>query len=435
MLTRTHALLIFATAALVSCSEFEQPNPRRDRLHFPIGLALHPDGSALYVVNSNFDGRYSADQGGSVAVIDTDTLSLRAPSSVFIPSFGSTIVLNEDASRAYISAREGDSLVLLDIDSADPFDIGCGSGPSTTACVFREESGAPAETELEPARLPADPFGLDIARVARDGRLFDVLGIAHLRSSAVSAMTIPVDGTAAQARSAAEVAVGPLFRSNGSSNAVVRRPGTLEFYATGRTDNVISAFSPFINVAGEVEAIVDLRRDIVLSNSLTQVDARAAAFNAAGDRFFTVTRTPDSFYVFRVTAEDREQGQGVRFERVAETSTVLDPSDVIPHIAPDGQRLVYVLGENRQGQGVIFVYDENAALVDDIVFEFGAIPTDMVIEQCSPGALCRAFVSLFTDSVRSFEVCDNSEEGCGSIAVLDLDPSSSGYHSIISKIR
>ncbi|MEC9400453.1 MAG: hypothetical protein VX475_22690, partial [Myxococcota bacterium] len=59
------AALLIALFVGSGCEPYQEPLPKRDRLNFPVGLALHPSGDYLYVVNSNFDSRYSPEYGGT----------------------------------------------------------------------------------------------------------------------------------------------------------------------------------------------------------------------------------------------------------------------------------------------------------------------------------------------------------------------------------
>lgn len=442
-------LMVCALAvAMAGCSGYQEPLPRRDRINFPVGAALHPNARYLYVVNSNFDTTYDEDLGGTVAVIDTDTLEVLGTGSPFIPSFGGEIALSPDATRAYVAARRGNSLVALDVAPSGSA-LGCGQEQGgawslrsdTTDCVVRalgEEDGA--------AVVPADPFGVNVTRVERGGNPFDLVSTSHLRGDRVATMSLRAsrsaidlgggvgDGqvSAISAIASATLASAPLLEG---SNAVTQRPGTLEMYAAGKNTNTIGVFVPFVNDLGEAEAIV--RRGYVNLNNLSSVvDARALTFDPAGERMFVVTRRPDALHVFRIVPEDPETGAGVdhQLERVVPLGD--QPADVVLHRSPSGRDLLYVTCYDSQSIQVID--PDTGVLVDEI--DLDAQPYTLVIDQDTlrcrfSGDRCRAYVTLFSDAKSSSQSCDDSDDGCGAVGVIDLDPASPRYHQLIAKVR
>lgn len=431
------ALILSAAILTVSCQPYEEPLPRRDRLNFPIGLALHPNGRHLYVVNSNFDSRYDPDYGGTVAVVDTDTLQVRAESSPYIPSYGAYIELNEDASRAYVTARRGDSLVALDV--SDTADGGVGSAltcpgedgePSSdpTNCTMRRVP----DTE-EGGRIPEDPFGLEVTTVQRtdgagDPMSVDVISLSHIGNhNNVTSIAIP-DG-----QLGAATMVNAALIEGG--NQIARRPGTLEMYIAGRSTNRVAVFVPYVNASGEVEAIF-ARRNLPINNVTSNVDARGVAFSEAGDRLYVATRRPDAVHVFNIAPSDPETGAGTRHELARVIPLRDQPSDVVVHRTPEGDELLLI--PCYDGRVIEVVDPERGVVLAEI--ELDESPYQLVTEQgpgrCQvPGQRCRGYVSLFADAADNSTSCDDSNEGCGSVAVLELDPASPRYLQVIAKIR
>ena len=414
-------------AALASCGQYEEPLPRRDRLHFPIGLALHPDGRFLYVVNSNFDTRYTPDQGGSLTVIDTQTQEILPGAGPYLPSFGGNIRLNADASKAYITSRHNSSIVALDVadDGASAY-CGVARSADPTTCtrtrVPEVSGGAP---------IPADPYGLDVVTIERSiggtTRPIDVLGLAHLRGSEVTAISIPD-----QELSAASLKNASLIQGAG---AIAHRPGTLDFYAVGRNTNALVVFAPYLNATGEVEAIVR-RTSFALNHTSTQVDGRGVAFNAAGDRLYVVTRSPDVLLVYQLIAEDEATGAGLSHQLVRSIPLEDSPSNVVVHQSADGRELLYI---PCYSANAIQVVDPQAGVVLDTI-RLDAQPADLTIERAPnacrfPGDRCRAYVTLFADSPSRYERCEEGTSGCGAVGVIDLDPASPRYHQLTTKIR
>ncbi len=436
MIRRTLPLLALCALGLTACVDYEAPLPRRDRLHFPVGLALHPSGDHLYVVNSNFDSRYEAGRGGTVSVIDTRTLQLQPERSPFIPSFGSQIRLNADATRAYVATRQGDTIVALSV-SASGDSVACAqpdgalsSDPS--ACLVRR-----VPDTRSGARVPADPFALDVSTVTRtiDGQALpiDVVNISHLSGTNVSTLALPEGRLAG-----ASLRAAPIVRGG---NALARRPGTMELYVASRNSNVIAVYAPYISPTGQVEALFAVR-NITLSNATNNqgntvpVDARGIAFDKAGERLFVTTRTPRALHTFTVRPTDLADGQGVSHDLVSVLPLPRQPAEVLVHEPDHADALLYV---PSYGDRTIQVIDPQRAIVIDTI-TLDERPYGMVIDPVTTrcrfaGDVCRGYVSLFTDTASASTSCDDSDAGCGAVAVIDLDPASPRYHQVIAKIH
>lgn len=440
--------VLFSLFAFACGSQFEAPLPPRDTVHYPIGLEMHPNGRFLYVVNSNFNARYLPEAGGTVAVVDTHSLEIRDESTPFIPSFGGGIELNSDATRAYVPAREGNSLVSLRVSERS------GTAPAGGALYCLDDEGEPTSdpancvmqeipTHDSEARLATDPFALSVTTLRRtepdSGREIpvDVVGLSYLGSNQVSSISIPDRSLANASLQSASVVAG--------GNAIARRPGTLNYYVAGRSSNVVARFSPFLNFRetsnfGEVQALfkqgeLTLNRSRSRSGTIT-VDARGVAFDESGDRLYTVTRRPDALYIFDLVPSNRRTASGLDHKLTATVPLSNNPSDVIVHRTPEGRRLLYVPSYEDEAIDVVDV--EARTLVDQI--ELDASPYDMVVDtspnRCgAPGETCRAYVSLFQDTRKRSGTCGPEASRCGSVAVIDLDPASSRYHGVIRKIR
>ena len=425
-------LLLLALGAL-SCERYEEPLPRRDRLNYPIGLALHPEGEYLYVVNSNFDSRYSPQLGGTVSVVDTDTFEILAKSSPFIPSFGSHIELNEEATRAYVPTRSGDNLVVLEVAEAP----GRGAG-SLLHCVDAEgrrtmEADACALHRIpdlpEAPELTRDPFGVEVVTVERGGVPVDVVALSYLSGDLVSVASFPEQQIAG-----ASLVSAPLLRGG---NQIARRPGTLEMYVAGRNTNQIVVFTPFIDSSGEAEAIF-IRRTITLNTGVASVDARGIAFDETGEYLYVTTRRPSALHIFRLRPGALGDGSGLEHQLERTIPLGKGPSDVRVHRVPGGEGRELVLVPCFDDKN-IHIIDPKRGVVEAIV-ELDETPYELITEsgtaRCQePGSACRAYVSLFTDSSKLSVSCDDTGEGCGSVAVIDLDPASDRYLQVIAKIR
>ncbi len=420
-------LLLGLVAGSGCADQYKGVAAEPDQIHYPVGLTLHPDGRYLYVVNSNFDMKYREEDGGTVSVIDTETLEILPDVSPFVPSFGGYIKLNQGGTRAYVTTRQSNELIVLDV-AEDGSGLACKSADGTTSlesvdCRLSRVPDRPGGSVIS-----VDPFGLDVATITRtDGAgqqtSIDLVSISHLRGSQVTTVGLQENGTLQDAsmRSASLIDGG---------NQIATRPGTLDFYVAGRSTNQLVIFQPYVNAAGQVEAIV--RRGAVTLNSLAAaVDARGLAFNRAGDRLYAVTRRPNVLHIIGIDPATS------RHEVISSVSLSGRPSDVVVHQDADGRELVYVTSYD---DGAIEIIDPVAGVLLETI-EVGQSPYQFVIDRSAErcrfaGDTCQGYVTLFHDSGQAGKSCEDLDRsGCGAVAVIDLDPASPTYHQVITKIR
>lgn len=424
-----------AAGALSGCDvAIEGTLPPRDQLHYPVGLTFHPDGKYFYVVNSNFDARFRPDAGGTISVIDANSFEIRAASSPYLPSFGSNIVLNEDATKAYVTARAQDSVLAFDVAS-DGSALFCRNkeGQTTsepTDCVINR-----ALSQNDSAKVPEDPFDLAVFSVTRpDVGTVDVLNLAHLAGTEVSTIALP-----GRDLSGANLQSAPLLRG---ASAITQRPGTLDLYVAGRRTNRIAIYQPYIDARGKVEALLT-RGSFALNNEVEMIDARALVFDENGERFYVLTRVPSALYIVDVVPADPASGAGRAHRIVGSIPLRAQPGAMALHTTPQGQRLAYITSAHDRSIQVVDV--DARTLVDEILLD--SEPYDIVIEPKTSGCShaeerCRAFVTLFSDTPQSDQSCNDTGGGCGSVAVIDINPlhrdaqtpQLSRYHSVIKKI-
>lgn len=439
--TRKIAALIvglFAGVVVSSCADpYEEPLPRRDRFNYPVGLTVNPNGRFLYVVNSNFDTRYLESVGGSLSVVDLDTLRLLPDNGPYLPSFGGFVGLSGDARRAYVTSRNQNTVIALGV-APDGSSVYCDDGVSPTsnpsACSMSrvpDQSGA--------ARIPDDPYALDVATIPwtnADGETFDIdlVNIAHLRGESVTSIALPqTDGvvsgrnTAASSKSAAVISGG---------SAVARRPGTRDIYVGGRNSREVVAYYPYLAPdTGAVQAIVR-RTSIPLGNLGQSVDTRGLAFAPDGNTLYVVTRAPSAVHVVDLGPSNAETGTGTTHKAITSFPVARNPSGITVHTTATGETLLYVPSFAEE---MIEVYDPKArALVSRI--ELGAQPYQFVVDagpsHCIPGGRCRGYVTLFNDLPKASGTCqENRTDPCGSIGVIELDPTSPRYHQLIGKVQ
>lgn len=427
--------LVASTGVLTGCdTSIEGSLPPRDQLHYPVGLTFHPDGNYFYVVNSNFDARYRPSAGGSLSVFDTNSLERRPASSPYLPSFGSTVVLNDDATKAYVTARAQDSVVALNVAS-DGSAIYCRDSKGRSTSDPADCTVNRALSKNKSAKIPEDPFDLAVFSVTRpEAGTVDVLNMAHLAGTQVSTVTLP-----GRDLSGANLQSAPLLRG---ASAITQRPGTQDLYVAGRRTNQIAIYQPYIDDHGRVEALLS-RGSFSLNNEAEMIDARALVFEDSGDRFYVLSRTPNALYIVDVVPSNPATGGGRAHRIVGSIPLRAQPGGMALHTTPQGQRLAYITSARDRSIQVIDV--ESRTILDEILLD--AEPYHIVVEPRSSGCAtpeqrCRAFVTLFNDTPKSSDSCSEAGGGCGSVAIIDINPlhrdtelpELSRYHSVIKKI-
>jgi 6-phosphogluconolactonase (cycloisomerase 2 family) len=428
-------------AALVvptSCNnEFEGSLPRRGTINFPVGMTFHPNGEYFYVVNSNFDARFRPSAGGTVSVIDADTLEILADKTPFLPSFGGHIALNDDASKAYVPARSGNVVVAYDV-AADGGALFCTNSAGKRTSDPQACSIGRVPDTSGGADLPPDPFGVAVYSVERGDQIVDVVNLSHLTGGGNSPSRVSSISLPERSITAASLQTAPLL----SGNAIAMRPGTQNLYVAGRNTNGVAIFQPFVNADGKVEAILR-RGSFVLNNERQVVDARGIAFDESGQRLYVVSQRPDALHVVNIVPTDPDTGSGTEHQVVTSIPLADNPSDIVLHTTPQGRNLAYISSFADESIQVVDV--DSLTIIDEILLD--ASPYTLSIEPTTSGCAsaeqrCRMFVTLFDDTPRRTEGCTQTS-GCGSVAVIDINPLNrdpnapelSRYHTVTRKIQ
>ena len=114
--------------------DYKGEMPPTDSIELPLSIAIHPDGRYLYVVTSNSNLKYHSDKGGTVVVIDTDTLEILPEQTMTIGSFAGKLALNSDATRGYVPVRGNDSVTYFDIEE-NGLKISCQESSDSSNCL------------------------------------------------------------------------------------------------------------------------------------------------------------------------------------------------------------------------------------------------------------------------------------------------------------
>ncbi|MSP90194.1 MAG: hypothetical protein EXR79_00075 [Myxococcales bacterium] len=152
--------LVCTTLAACATAPKEPCDPNQ-RVCYPITLAADLGGRWLVAVGANFDRQFAA---GSARLIDTATNRYVRGASVAVPSFAGVAALlpPEDPTaatarwRALVTARDDDSLTVLEIDPAAPA-LTCGPLEADGRC---NAAWRLAGTDV----LGSDPLGLAVGR-------------------------------------------------------------------------------------------------------------------------------------------------------------------------------------------------------------------------------------------------------------------------------
>lgn len=385
----------------VSCGvEVQGPEPPRDRLVFPVGLALHPSGNFLYVVNSNFDVEFREDRGGTVSVIDTDRLEIIPDAGVQIGTFGGEIKLNAPPeggpTHAYVAVRGDRSVTALDIESGGAV-LRCNGQVLTEACQVRTAGD--------------DPFGLAVATVEVNapstGPLWvDFVAVAHLIGGNVSAFSFRGEGSS---RSTTQVSA-PLVSG---ANAIAQSPRTGQFYVSSRFTNTVVGFRPVFSAEGDLEAVFQTDEVTVEGAApFNGLDSRGIGFNGAGTMAFVANRGPNSLLFVDVGPTDPLTGAGTRNRVVDVLPLPGAPADV-QVLTVGGRELVYVTSYASELVTVIDPVSHAVIGTIDVPGQPYGMAVDQVRHQ-------RLYLSLFN---------------AGAVAVVDLDPTSPSFHEVIAVIR
>jgi DNA-binding beta-propeller fold protein YncE len=218
-------LSLLGCVFLSSCAEDTSGDPIPDgKLHYPAGLAIHPQGYA-FVASANFDLSY---QSGSLDIIDLRGLAeeikipveqrndpyyrqyILSEKSIGIGSFAGSVALSNDGKLLAVTTRDNDELVLVDVDvqtngARRSVDLNCWkskrpdeASPLCDKKHYRVELAAHDTGEVKKIStdpfdiviLDADPTGNGSGRVAFVSMLYGITG-------SMVAVDIPFDAAEA----------------------------------------------------------------------------------------------------------------------------------------------------------------------------------------------------------------------------------------------
>ena len=317
-----------------------------DRIYRPTDLLLHPSGRYLYVLSSNFDGRYRERDGGSVLVLDTEAMTLVPDAGVRIASYGAAMTLADTAEnpRLFVSARGNGGLFALDV-AGEGGSLRCEGSTSGAAC-----------------RLPGP--GRDPTGIAWLGRRAGPQGSVDLVAATALGGTVALLGVPERLADTRSV------RAAGPQGALYLRPDSAGdgFYVGGRFDNFVIEMGWSVDEAGYPRAlgprgrvqlpssVVDRRnpfpesRDMVFSPLYPQ--AYVALINPRGLFVIALDEDADGRSTRRVTGRIPLESQPGRFvvaatEEVELLYVALPQENSVAVVEPVSSRVLerFVVGE------------------------------------------------------------------------------------------
>lgn len=390
-------------ALLASCGvTVVGDDPPLDEFYGPVGMALHPTGKYLYVVNSNNALEYREDRGGSVVVVDTDRGEIVPGGSVQIGSFGGSIALNSPAngepSKAYVAVRGDSSLTVLDLEGGGA-SFRCKGETLSAACRLVLENG--------------DPFGLAVTTTTRNSvgddaaepMEVDFVSVAHLLGSQITGVSLLNGDLRASSLVTASLVAG--------ANDVALSARNNHFYATSRFTNTVVSFRPVFGTDGHIEGLFRVD-EVEVENAAPYngVDSRGIAFGEGGKMAYVANRGPDSLLFMDIGPTDAQSGSGSRNQIVDSMVMPAEPSDVAVVDFGD-EELIYVTAYNASQ---IMVVDPKTRTVVETI-EMSSPPYEMVIDSVRHK---RIYASLFEENA---------------VAVIDIDPESASFNQVISVIQ
>ena len=414
-----------AALALAACDEYEGLTQPAGTLHYPLGVAVHPDGRFVYVLSTNFDGRYRIDEGGTVSVVDTASDAIIGTQTVRLASFGGQLAFSRPSpdgpGTLAATTRGDDSLNLLEVSAdgsrvwcdgdagfADLYNVAASAAPTglISALGLPPTLGDETGEACRVGGLAASPFALTSLRAAwsrsaagGEWTHWDWWAVGSL-AGAVSLVGVP-DGDLSRASSVSTtgVAVG--------TSAVVAIGN--EVVAAGRYGNQLSVISAADDATGQPVAL-QVARTVTLpfSTSAGAMESRGLAYSERLRRLFVSVNQPTGV----ATAEVGSDADGVTTLAYSGLFPLRGQPTAVQLLETEDRSLLLVL---LQGSDELVVLDAGSGQTLSRLF-VGDAPSAMAL---SPDRT-RLYISLFGDNA---------------LAVVALDPADPARVTLHATIR
>ncbi len=416
-------LLAVLAAALVptfgACGneEIGPPHPT-DRLDYPVSVTADPSGRIVWVVSGNFDLAW---RGAAVLAIDTLTNQFVPELAFEVGNFpGPFTVLERDgrAVAGYIASREDDALYHVKFAGDDPARPVVSCEDQQTGAILRcRESGAIHDQEVEvdddiiDLTVGDDPY-MTTVRPGRLGGEPDLLFVGGQQDGVLATLTLAEDGT--------PDLVGNVEIFDGLFG-LLTNPRSGRLYASSKLSASIAVFDVLPRKYADDPSVLDPINPYVTQVAAVAIPepvrvtdrARALAISKDGTRLFATYRAPDSLIIADI-ADDQFGGPRARILQKVTLSD--DPNDIELVTTSTGEELLYI--SCFRGDRVEVVDARSGLSMGSV--KTGQGPSEMTVVDRPDLGIKRLYVALFNDNA---------------VAVIELDPASPFYNTVIGEIR
>lgn len=405
-MSRTLFLTAIGAATMLlgaGCAEeYRGREPLSSGLHYPLGMAVDSENGRLYVVNSNFDLAY---RQASVVSISLDTHTFDAPHA-FLESFpGEFLFLTNSAGTklGYLAVRGDNSVTWFKVASGGTLDCGNLGKSDPAVCVDDHvvvSTPAPDgyDPDVEELDVGSDPYGLAWIP-GRQGEP-DRLVSAAMRDGTLTLMDLADDGTPAPVHS---------VTVTGGLHSVAVDPVSRQIYVTTKTYPVVYRYE--VQYVKNLPQLTLAGATTIPSPFSTNDFGRGLAITPDGRYALVATRTPPALVVLDATDSPLPESQ--RAVKVIPLDG--KPGQIrIFNSGPDGAPMAYVLGFTDDR---VWAFDTKT-FQPRASFRTGAGPYDMAASLDADKKV--GYVSNFLDHT---------------ISIVDLDPNSDTYHTVIGEIQ
>ena len=325
-----------------------------DKIEYPSGITIHPNGKYAYVVGSNFDRKYRATDGGAIYIVDLENQTI-LPTSKRIGSFGTNIVLSSDGRHGYTVTRDDDALVWFEI-SEDGSSIYCPKADDDDddlldCRVIVDDDPTFVSLTHSYREIPAtNSLGQPTSRRVE----FDLLMIAQLKNAKVMAVTVRNDN-------------GSLFFSKESASLVytaseIAHLGGENFVVTGRAASNLVIASPAINANGEVKGIY-AHRTMSVPNAYGAYLGRGMTTDPTGLNLYMINQYPDSLMRFDISglmSNDNATDQA----QISHMMTLPEPMSKIQWVGSLQTGMLYLTSVSNDS---LYIIDPRRMEIDQVI--------------------------------------------------------------------
>ncbi len=434
MLSRSLAAGAVILAAACTASS-EDVRPPEGELFFPTGLAVSPDEGVLFVLSANSDLRYDS---GTISVVDVETVDrvvtaykttgeidpactadqespgtiecdeaafMVGGAGVRIGNFSSTLAVQDKGGndlRVLVPVRGDPSVTWAEWDGAAR-ELSCGGGQGFELCDD-DHRLTRMRGDVDLPEVAEEPCAIYVDSVAQFAM------ITHLSSGTVTLVDSPAAGVPVLAD-----AVAGLFGGSGSARGATgvagRQAGDRNIvYVQSRTEDRIQMLS-VARASGSLPFLVP--SSYFFLNGVggaggTSSDSRGVAFGTNGERAYMINRVPPSLQIYDTTLDVT----GVPRNRLSGASDLCrEASGLVVADGGIGERAFvscFLSGE-------VYVIDPQGTSRVEAVASVGRAPFGLAAAESRQ----LLFVSTFLED---------------SVAVIDLDPSSSTFYRVVMRI-